>query len=104
MFKTMDPTIEVLRMLTVKANTSHYRGNWKHLRIIQTMPVQRTTRARSQGTAENSQIWPCTCTLESTNVEVCKNSALENFTCSADCIYRMSATLRTVETWFVSSM
>ena len=63
MFKTIDLAIEVLRMFTVKANTSHYRGNLNHLRIIQEMLVQHTRKALIQGTAENSHIWPCTCTF-----------------------------------------
>jgi hypothetical protein len=57
MFKTIGLTTEVLRMRTVKANTSHNRGNWNHLRIIQEIPVQHTRKARIQGTTENSQYW-----------------------------------------------
>ena len=105
MFKTIDLTVEVLRMRTVKANASHNRGNWKHLRIIQEIPVQHTRKARIQGTTENSHIVHCTCTLESTNAKSMQKFSMgNNITCSANCNYRISATLCTVETWFVSSM
>ena len=40
-----------------KSDTSNNRGNWNHLKIIQKIPEQHTTKAQNQGTAENSHIW-----------------------------------------------
>ena len=42
------------------------RGNWNHLKIIQTVPEQHTGRARNQGTTKNSHTEHCTHTSEST--------------------------------------
>lgn len=68
MFKTIDLTIEVLRMRTVKANTSHNRSNWKHLRITQEIRVRHTGKARIQRTTENIHIGHGTYSPECTDV------------------------------------
>jgi hypothetical protein len=52
-----------------KCDTSNNMGNWNHEEIIQKITEQRTGKARSQGTTENSHIGHCTHTAESTDVK-----------------------------------
>jgi ribosomal protein L14E/L6E/L27E len=54
----------------VRSDTSRDRGNWNHVKIIQTIPEQHTGKARHQGTTENSHTELCTQTAESADVEV----------------------------------
>ena len=64
-----DLTIEIQHMWNIKASdTSNKRGNWNHLKIIQTIPEQQT--GKEWHITKNSHIGHCTCTLESTNVKV----------------------------------
>jgi hypothetical protein len=51
-----------------KNDTSHNRGEWNHLSIIQTVPEEHTGKAGNQGTTANSHIGQCTHTSESTVV------------------------------------
>jgi len=46
-------TTEIQRIWNVEteSDTSNNREKWNHLRIIQTVPEQRTGKARNQGTA-----------------------------------------------------
>jgi len=53
-----------------KNDTSHNRGEWNHLSIIQTVPEEHTGKARNQGTTANSHTGQCTHTSESTDVMV----------------------------------
>ena len=41
---------------TNKSDTTNYRGNWNHFKIIQKMPEQHTRQARYEETTENSNI------------------------------------------------
>jgi hypothetical protein len=43
-----------------KCDTNNNYGIWNQLKIIQKIPVQRTGKARNQGTTENSHIGHCT--------------------------------------------
>jgi hypothetical protein len=52
-----------------KSDASNNRGNWNHLKIIQTIPEQHTGKARNQGHTDNSPTGPCKHTSESTNVK-----------------------------------
>ena len=49
-----------------QSSTSNNEGKWKHLKVIQTTPEQRTGKARNQGTTKNSHIGHCTHNAEST--------------------------------------
>jgi len=51
-------------------DTSNKRGNWNHLKIIQTIPKRRTKKAQNPGTADNSHIGHCTYTSECMCTEV----------------------------------
>jgi hypothetical protein len=53
-----------------KCDTSNNRGDWKHLKIIQKIPEQRTGKARNEVTTESSHIGHCTHTAESADVKV----------------------------------
>ena len=52
------------------SDISNNRGNWKHLKIIQRVPEQRTWKARYQGTTEHSHTGHCARTAGSTDVNV----------------------------------
>ena len=51
-------------------DASNNRSNWKHLKIVQKVPEQRTGKSRNHETTENSHIGHCTHTSESTDVKV----------------------------------
>jgi hypothetical protein len=53
-----------------KSGINNNRGNWNHLKIIQKIPEQYTSKALNQGTTVNSHMGHCTHTLESSNVKV----------------------------------
>ena len=84
-----------------RSDTSNNRGDWNRFKIIQTVPEQRTRKARNYGTAKKKiHIRHCTHTAECANVKV-QNifHGLNNVTCSTNCKYRTAATLYTLETW-----
>jgi len=53
-----------------KSDTGNNRGDWKHLKLIQTIPEQHSGKRRNQGITETSLIGHCTQTAESANVKV----------------------------------
>ena len=53
-----------------KSDNGNSKGEWNRFRITQTVPEQRTGKARKQGTTENSHIGHCTYTAETADVEV----------------------------------
>jgi hypothetical protein len=55
-----------------KNDTSNYRDNWSHFKIIQKIPEQHTGKVPNQGITEDSHIGHCTHTSASTNVKVRK--------------------------------
>jgi hypothetical protein len=52
------------------SDTSKHRGNWNHLKIIQTIPERRIKKTQNQGTTDNSHIGHCTYTSECLCIEV----------------------------------
>ena len=86
-----------------KSDTSKSRGQWNHLKIIQTRAKYRQS---AKWTTENSHIWHCVHTSESTDVEVQNVFNMgSNITCiNINCNYRTATTLYTLETWFVSGI
>jgi hypothetical protein len=66
-----DLPIEIQCMWNVKNNcdTGNNRGNWDDLKITNQIPLQYSMKAQNEGTRENSCIWHCTHTSESTTVK-----------------------------------
>ena len=89
----------------IKSDASNNRGNWNHLKIIQTVPQQHTGKARIKELQKNSNSGHYTHTSESANVKV-QNifNTRNNITCSTHCKYRTAAKLYTLERWFVSGI
>ena len=89
----------------IKSDTSNNRGNWNHLKIIQTVPQKHTEKARIKELQKNSDSGHCTHTSQSTNVKV-QNifNMRNNITCSAHCKYRTGAKLYTLQRWFFSGI
>jgi hypothetical protein len=87
-----------------KCGTSHNRGNWNYLNIIQKIPEQHNGEAQNQGTTENSHTGHCTCTLEINGVKVqySRFNIGNSVICTMTYNYRIAATLNSLETWFVS--
>ena len=50
----------------------YIRGNWNHLKVIQTISEQRTGKARNQATTKKSHTGYCTHTSECTDIKVQK--------------------------------
>jgi ribonuclease HI len=85
---------------------SNNRRNWNHVQIIHKLsgPYRLTWRARHLGRAENTKIGHCARTTERANVTVKKTFGVgNNGTCTANCNYRLVATLHTLRTKFISS-
>ena len=80
-----------------KSDTGNNRGDWNHLKMIQTVPEQHTTKARNRRITETSHIVHCTQTADSADVKV-RNifHGRNNITCSTDCKNRTAATLCTI--------
>jgi len=85
-------------------DTGKNRGNWNHLKIIQTIPEQNTGKALHQGTTVNSHTGHCTHTAGSTDVKCNTFNMGSNITCYINCNYRTAATIYTPETWVVSGV
>jgi len=71
---------------------------WNHLKIIQKLPEQHIY----QESTESRNFGHCADTLVSTNVKVQNIINLRDNI--AYCKYRATATLQTLETWFVSGI
>jgi hypothetical protein len=86
-----------------KSDTDNNRRDLNYLIITETIPEQRTAKARNPGITETSHIVHCTQTEGSANVKV-QNifHRRNNITCNTNCKYRTAATLNTLETRFVS--
>jgi hypothetical protein len=94
--------IIIIIIINSKGDTSN-KGNWNHLKIVQTLPRQHTGKARNQGTTENSHIGHCARTSESTNVKLQSIfNTLNNITCNTNSKYTTAATLYTTEAWIIS--
>jgi len=77
-----------------KNDTGNNRGDWKHRKMIQTVPEQHSEEVRNQGITETSIIEHCTQTEESANVKAHKIfHGGNNIICSTLCKYRTAATL-----------
>ena len=99
--------LEIQRMwkLEAKLKPVIIGGDWKHHKITQTIPKQRTGKARNEGTAKSSHIGHWTHTTESANIKVHNiRHGRNNITCRANCKYRTAATLYTLEGRFVSGI
>jgi len=82
---------------SVRSDTSHDRGSWNLVRIIQTIPEQHTGKARHHGATENSHSERCTQTAETGDVEVQviqRGNVARNVTTEW-----LAATLDTLKTW-----
>ena len=78
------------------SDTGNKRGDWNHFIIIQTVPEQRTGKARNKGTTKKSHIMQCTLAAESADVKVQNIFRWRNnITCSTFCKYGTAATLYT---------
>jgi len=77
----------------VKAIPINNRGSWGHLKIIYTIPEQRTRKARNQGTTEKiKHCERCAHTKQSANVKVRKFFMGNNIMCTTNCKHSIAAT------------
>ena len=88
----------------LESDTINKRGNWNHLRIIQTITEQHTWKARHQGTTDNSRIGHSTHTSEATNEKYTAFIMGNSVTCIVSSNLRIAAIIYTLETWFVSGI
>jgi len=66
------------------------RGNWKHLKIIQTIPEQNARKVRNQGTTEKkNHSGRCAHTSQSTIVKVRDFFMGNNIICTTNCKHRI---------------
>ena len=72
---------------------------------IQAILEQHTRKARNSETTENSHIGHFAHSMDSANVKV-QNvfHGRNNITCNTHCKHRTTATICTLETWFVSGI
>ena len=91
----MNPTV-----WNLKSVTSNNRGNWSHLRIIQTLTKQHTWK----GTTDNSHTGHSIRTSEGTNEKYTTFIMGNSVMCIVNSKLRIAAILYTLETWFVSGI
>jgi hypothetical protein len=72
-----------------KSDAGNNRGNWNHLKIIQTIHEQQNRKARDLGTTENSHIGHWTLTAGSADVKV-----QDTFNVKNECTFTCACTVR----------
>ena len=76
-----------------KSGTSNNRGNRNHVKTIQKIPQQHTSKARHQVTTQNSHTVHCTYTAESADVQY-KTFVVGNYTyCTLYCNHGLAVTI-----------